>query len=223
MFWQRLGWPESKPAVKKFWTIRTKIDGKILGFLFRPKSSLIAVCQIIETAIHSLRAARTCSCLPWNWWSSPNLVRIAQFSLLLALIPANPDVVKTFFSLIYYYTTSRFFVYILCKNGLLGLSTIMRNLIVLYLDLRLAYLKICLKILSGWPRFVCSHCNYEIKYWQVKIESNILEKKKREKNEQTNLIMCPWAGHELTSLSVQLTSQVCLLLNTLVTPQRKTY
>ena len=25
MFWQRLGWPESKPAVKKFWAIRTKL------------------------------------------------------------------------------------------------------------------------------------------------------------------------------------------------------
>ena len=99
----------------------------------------------------------------------------------------------------------------------------MRNFIVLDLDLWLAYFKICLKILSGWPRFVWSHCNYEIKYWQVKIESNIFDKKKKEKNEQTNLIPCPWAGHELTSLSAQLASQVCLLLNTLVTPQRKTY
>ena len=99
----------------------------------------------------------------------------------------------------------------------------MRNLIVLDLDLWLAYFKICLKILSGWPRFVWSHCNYEIKYWQVKIESNIFDKKKKEKNEQTNLIPCPWAGHELTCLSAQLASQVCLLLNTLVTPQRKTY
>ena len=98
----------------------------------------------------------------------------------------------------------------------------MRNLIVLDLDLWLAHFKIYLKILSGWPRFVWSHCNYEIKYWQVKIESNIFGKKK-EKNEQTNLIPCSWAGHELTSLSAQLTSQVCLLLNTLVTPQRKTY
>ena len=66
----------------------------------------------------------------------------------------------------------------------------MRNLIVLDLDLRLAYLKICLKILSGWPRFVWSHCNYEIKFWQVKIQSNIFQKK-REKNEQTNLILYP--------------------------------
>ena len=98
----------------------------------------------------------------------------------------------------------------------------MRNLIVLDLDLRLAYLKICLKILSGLPRFVWSHCNYEIKFWQVKIQSNIFQKK-REKNEQTNLILCPRAGHELTSLSAQLTGQVCLLLNTLVTPQRKTH
>ena len=57
----------------------------------------------------------------------------------------------------------------------------------------------------------------------MKIESNIFDKKKKEKNEQTNLIPCPWAGHELTSLSAQLASQVCLLLNTLVTPQRKTY
>ena len=57
----------------------------------------------------------------------------------------------------------------------------MRDLIVLDLDLRLAYLKICLKILSGWPRFLWSHCNYGIKYWQVKIESNIFEKKKEKK------------------------------------------
>ena len=27
MFWQCLGWPESKPAVKKFWTIQTKSNG----------------------------------------------------------------------------------------------------------------------------------------------------------------------------------------------------
>ena len=28
MFWQRLGWPESKPEEKKFWTILTKGDGR---------------------------------------------------------------------------------------------------------------------------------------------------------------------------------------------------
>ena len=100
----------------------------------------------------------------------------------------------------------------------------MGNLIVLDLDLWLANFKFCLKIWSGWSRFVWSHCNYEIEYWQVKIESNTFRKrKKKEKNEQTNLILFPWAGHELTSLSAQLAGQVCLLLNTLVTPQRKTY
>ena len=50
-----------------------------------------------------------------------------KISLLLALIPANLDVVKTFFSLTYYYATSRFFIYVLYKDGSLGLSTIMRT------------------------------------------------------------------------------------------------
>ena len=75
-----------------------------------------------------------------------------KISLLLALIPANPDVVKTFFSLIYYYT-SRFF-HILYKNGSLGLSTIMRNLIVLDFDLWLAYFKICLGGLGSCGRTI---------------------------------------------------------------------
>ena len=83
------------------------------GFLFRPNSSLIALSN--HPNCDSLAKSRTCSRLPWNEWSSPNLVRIAQNFFTAGFDPGQPRRCQNIFQLDLLYTTSRFFIYILYK------------------------------------------------------------------------------------------------------------
>ena len=91
---------------------------KIWGFLFRPNSSLIALSNHPNCV--SLAKSRICNCLPWDEWSSPNLVRIAQNFFTAGFDSGQPRRCQNIFQLNSLYTTSRFFIYILYKNGSLG-------------------------------------------------------------------------------------------------------
>ena len=93
--------------------------------------------------------------------ASKTVTRSISFSfLLLCLIPANSEVVKTFYSLIYTNVTipylhalERWFTkYLELTEYNYG------KIHCLDFDFGLVDFKIYLKILSGWPRFVQSHC-----------------------------------------------------------------
>ena len=83
MFWQRLGWPESKPAVKKFWVIRTKFgdDHSFQGrqlYMYGPLLASESQFRWFDGAINEeLGRNRKPKILPWKKWPL-KLVRIVQ-------------------------------------------------------------------------------------------------------------------------------------------------
>ena len=88
------------------------------------------------------------------------LFKISFSFLLMGLIPANSDVVKTFYSLIYTNVTIPY-LHALERWFTTYLELAEYNyeqFHCLDFDFGLVNFKVCLKILSGWPRFVQSHC-----------------------------------------------------------------
>ena len=108
--------------------------------------------------------------LPWNEW--PCLYfGLFKISLLMALklITANPENVKTFVSLIYTKITIPYSYFIsfgkmVCDVFWTGPEnnswTIMHNFIGYVLTCDWLIFLNWLKILSGWPWYVCSHCKW---------------------------------------------------------------
>lgn len=97
--------------------------------------------------------------LPWNEW--PCLYfGLFKISLLLALklITANPENVKTFVSLIYTKITIPYSYFI--SFGKMVCDVFWTGPENNYAQFHCLCLDLWLKILSGWPWFVCSHCKW---------------------------------------------------------------
>ena len=162
MFWQRLGWPESKPAVKKFWAIRTKLgdDHSFQGKQLHVRATLsewIAIWMIWQSYQRRVGAEQK---TPNFERRRPSILgRIAQNFFAAGFDYRQRSRCQNIFQLN---------LYKLPKSLFISFRKMVRNVFwtaynyaqfhCLNLDLWLANSKICLKLLSGWPRFVCSHC-----------------------------------------------------------------
>ena len=88
-FWQRLGLPELKPAVEKFWAIRTKGNGR--SFHGKRRSASESQCLWFESAINKdmgpeLRYIRTLPAWPatTKLWMTLDCSRIAKETAMVS-------------------------------------------------------------------------------------------------------------------------------------------